>query len=125
MQHAHGGEPEGGEPLLGDRADAPQLAHRQLAQAPVHVDLGELADAGRLVEIGSQLGEQSGGTDADGAGDPVLAIDLLLDTAGDGPRRTEETAAAGDLEKSLVDRDALDGIGELPYSSTSRLLTAA
>ena len=53
------------------------------------------------------------------AGDAVLVVDLLLDAAGDGARRTEQTAAAGDVEEGLVDGDDLDGVGEAPEQSAS------
>jgi hypothetical protein len=61
----------------------------------VHVGGGELADAGRLVDAGGQLGQQLGRPDADGAGDGVRVVDLLLDAVGDGARRTEQPPAAG------------------------------
>ena len=75
LQHADRGEAERGEPLLGGRPDAPELAHRQIAQAAVHVGVGELADAGRLVHAGGELGQQLGGPDADGAGEVVRVAD--------------------------------------------------
>jgi hypothetical protein len=77
----------------------------------VHIGVAELADARRLVEAGRQLGEQFGGPDADGAGDAVLAIHLLLDAVGDGLRRPEQPAATGDVEIGLVDGGDLDEVG--------------
>ncbi len=52
-----------------DRADAGQLLHGKGAQPPVDVAFAERRDAARLVQVGGQLGEQLGGTDADRAGD--------------------------------------------------------
>ena len=74
----------------------------------MNVCLRELADAGRLVDGGGEFGEQFGGTDADGAGDVFGAQHGLLDAAGDGLRRAEQAAAAGDVQKSLIDRHDLD-----------------
>ena len=120
LQHADGGEAEGGEPLLGDRADAADLAHGQVAQAAVDVGGGELADAGRLVQAGGQLGQQLGGPDADGAGDGVRVVDLLLDAVGDGARRAEQPPAAGDVQVGLVDGRHLDEVGVLPQQLDQR-----
>ena len=120
LQHAHGGEAEGGEPLLGDGADAADLAHGQVAQTAVHVGGGELADAGRLVEAGGQLGQQLGGPDADGAGDAVRVVDLLLDAVGDGARRPEQPPAAGDVQVGLVDGRHLDQVGVPPQQLDER-----
>ena len=120
LQHADGGEAEGGEPLLGDGADAADLSHRQITQTAVHVGGSELADAGRFVEVGGQFGEQLGGSDADGAGDRVRVVDLLLDAVGDGPRRAEEPPAAGDVEEGLVDGRHLDEVRVVPQELDQR-----
>ena len=77
------------------------------------VGVGELADTGRLVEAGGQLGQQFRGPDADGAGDAVGVVDLLLRAQGDGARRPEQPPAAGDVQISLVDGGHLDEIGVL------------
>ncbi len=114
LQHADGSEAEGGQPLLGDRPDAADLADGQVAQAAVHVGVGELADAGRLVEAGGQLGQQFGGPDADGASDAVRVVHLLLDAQGDGARRAEQPPAAGDVEVGLIDGGDLDEVGVPP-----------
>ena len=87
LQHTDGGEAEGGQPLLRDRPDAADLADGQIAQTAVHIGVGKLADAGRFAEAGGQLGQQLGGPDADGAGDAVRVVHLLLDTQGDGARQ--------------------------------------
>ncbi len=113
LQHPDRGEAEGGEALLGDRPDAADRAHGQVAQTAMHVGGGELADAGRLVQAGGQLGQQLGGPDADGAGDGVRVVDLLLDAVGDGARRAEQPPAAGDVEVGLVDGRHLDEVGVL------------
>jgi hypothetical protein len=80
----------------------------------VDVGVGELADTGRLVEAGGQLGQQLGGADPDGAGDAVGVVHLLLGAQGDGPWRPEQPPAAGDVEIGLVDGSDLDEIGVLP-----------
>ena len=74
---------------------------------------GELADAGGFVHAGGQLGQQLGGPDADGAGDGVRVVDLLLDAVSDGARRAEQPPAAGDVEVGLVDGRHLDEVGVL------------
>jgi len=112
LEHAHGGEAESGETLLGDRADAVQGADRQLAQAAADVGFAELADARRFVETGRDLGKQLRGPDADRAGEAVFGVHPLLDAAGDRARRAEQAAAAGDVEVRLVDRRHLDLVGE-------------
>ncbi len=88
---------------------------RPYTSAPV-----ELADAGRLVEAGSQLGQQLGGPDTDGAGDAVCVVHLLLDTVGDGARRAEQPPAAGDVQVRLVDGRHLHEVRVLPEQLDER-----
>jgi hypothetical protein len=114
LQGAHRGQPQRAQTLLGDRADAPDLADRQLAQAAVDVVVGQLTDAAGLVEAGGDLGQQLGGADAERAGETVLVADQLLQAAGDRLRRSEEAPAAGHIEERLVDGDRLDQVGEAP-----------
>ena len=114
LQHAHGGETEGVQTLLGDRPDAVELADGQRPQAAVDVGVVEHADAGRFVQVGGQLGEQLVGSDTQRAGEALFVVDQLLDATGDGARRPEEPAAAGDVEDGFVDRHRLDQVGEAP-----------
>ena len=114
LQVAHGGDTEVCEAPLRRRADAGKGAHRHLAQAAAHVRPGERREPAGLVELGGDLGEQLGGTDADRAGEAELVPHRALDPPGDLLGWAEEPAAAADVEEGLVDRDRLDQVGVAP-----------
>ena len=77
-------------------------------------DLGDgvFGDAGvaiGLVYVGSELGEELVGSDADRAGEVELGFDEPTDFDGDIGGRAEEMGRAGDIEEGFVDGDGLDG----------------
>ena len=106
---------------LGDGADAPHQADRQVVEEREFRFGIDHDQAVRLGDLRCDLGQMLGPRHPDRDRKPELGTNALTDQSSDLGRGAEEMRASGDVRESLVDRDTLHERREIAQDSDGRV----
>ena len=105
---SNGANAEGGQPLRGRGADAPEATHLQgMEEVELRARLDD-QETVRFREIARQLGHHLGSRHPDRCREPDVSAHPSANRDGDLRARTVEASGTGDVEERFVERDRLD-----------------